>query len=324
LPQHQRVTVVTGASGFVGGALLSALAAEPGVAVRGLYRSDPGTGPSGTSAVAVGDLGDAFELADAVTGVDVVIHAAARTHVLQDREAEPLAAYRKTNVAGTMNLARAAAKAGVRRFVYLSSIKVNGERTPIDRPLTEASPPSPEDAYGITKWEAEQALRELSKDTGLEVVVIRPPLVHGAGAKGNLDRLMRLVDRGVPLPLASVRNRRSMIGLDNLVSAIMAAAEHPAAAGKTFLVSDGDELSTPGLIRAIASGLNKSPRLWPCPPGLLAAAGSMLGRRDEVDRLTGSLVVDSSSIRNVLGWEPQTSAVEGVRAMAQAFRGANP
>jgi nucleoside-diphosphate-sugar epimerase len=275
-------------------------------------------GGSGSSGLVVGDLSETVDFGGALHNVDVVVHTAARTHVLDDRDRDPLAAYRRINLTGTLNIARAAAMAGTGRFVFLSSIKVNGESTPIDRPFTEADPPAPLDAYGLTKWEAEQALQAISAETRMEVTVLRPPLIYGPGVKGNLRRLIRLVERGVPLPLAAVQNKRSMVGLDNLISAILATAVHPGAAGQTFLVSDGTDLSTPDLLRQIASGLDRRAPLWPMPVGLLRQFGSLAGRRAEVDRLVGSLVVDSTRLSRTLSWHPQTSVTEGIRRMVGA------
>jgi nucleoside-diphosphate-sugar epimerase len=308
---------VTGASGFVGQALVGALAANPGYSGRGLYRSAPSAIIDGIQGFTVGDLSETTEFGEALRGVDVVVHTAARTHVLDDREPHPLAAYRRINLTGTLNLARAAVAAGVKRLVFLSSIKVNGESTPIDRPFTEADEPLPLDAYGQTKWEAEQALWTLSAETGLEVVVLRPPLIYGPGVKGNLRRLIRLVERGVPLPLGAVHNRRSMIALDNLVSALLVASTHLAAAGETFLVSDQHDLSTVDLLQQISAGLGRRSALWPVPVGLLRQLGTLAGRQAEFNRLTGSLQVDSSKLSEQLGWRPGVSVAESIRRMVE-------
>ena len=309
---------MTGASGFVGRALLARLASDPLFDGRGLYRTSGSVADNGVPAIVVGDLSESPDFDAALRGVDVVIHTAARTHVVDEREHDPLAAYRKINVTGTLNIAKAAAVAGARRFVFLSSVKVNGESTPINRPFTEADPPAPLDFYGQSKWEAEQALWKLSAETGMEVVVLRPTLIYGQGVKGNLRRLIRLVERGLPLPLGAVANRRSMIGLDNLVSAILATATHPAAADRTFLVSDQDDLSTPDLLRAIATGLARPLALWPVPVSVLTAVGNLLGWRAEVDRLANSLLVDSTLLSTTLSWRPETSVTEGIRRMLRA------
>lgn len=318
MPNFRTVIAVTGAGGFVGRALLRAIATAPDHEARGLYRSTPQAVNPAVDARLVGDLATAMDLGRALAGVRTVIHAAARTHVLDETAADPLGAYRATNVEGTRRVAAAAVAAGVRRLVYVSSVKVNGEHTPIDRPFTAADAPAPEDAYGQTKWEAEQLLRTYSGQNGLEVVILRPPLIYGPGVKANLARLMRLVERGVPLPLGSVHNKRSMIGLDNLVAAILVAAAHRRAAGGTFLVSDQRDLSTPELIRLIGAAMRRGPRLWPFPVPLLTAAAAVAGRGDEVSRLTGSLVVDSSAFTEATGWTPQIPVEDEIARMVAA------
>jgi nucleoside-diphosphate-sugar epimerase len=230
---------------------------------------------------------------------------------MRDESPDTLAEYRNVNVASTEKLARDAAAQGVRRLVFLSSIKVNGENTR-DRPFTEGDAPNPEDAYGISKLEAEQLLWKISAETGLEVVVLRAPLVYGPGVKGNFLRLMNLVARNRPLPLASVRNKRSLVFLGNLVDALIVAMRSPAAAGHVYLVSDGEDLSTPELIRGIAKALDVPPRLLPFPTSLLRACGVMLGKKGESARLTDSLQIDSSKIRRDLGWRPSYSVEQGL------------
>ncbi|MEO6012491.1 MAG: NAD-dependent epimerase/dehydratase family protein, partial [Devosia sp.] len=284
-------------------ALVAQLSANPKIACRACYRTLPAQLPEGAMSFAVGEI-ESADWSGALHGAEIVVHTVARTHVLNDSEADPLAAYRRVNVAGTTRLAEAAANAGVKRLIYLSSIKVNGESTPIDRPFTEADTPNPTDSYGITKWEAEQALWRVCATTGLEGVVLRPPLIHGPGVKGNLRQLKRLIELGIPLPLANAPNKRSLLSLDNLTSAIAACLTHPAAAGRTFLLSDGEDLSTPELIEEMARAMGRSARLWPFPPALLKAAASIAGRSAVADRLLGSLRVDSGAIREALGWSP--------------------
>jgi len=223
------------------------------------------------------------------------------------------------NVKATERLARMAAASGVKRFIFMSSIKVNGERT-FDRSFTDADSPRPEDAYGISKWEAEQALARIAKETGLELVVLRAPLVYGPGVKGNFLRLMRLIARGAPLPFASVANRRSLVYVGNLVDAISACIEVPAAAGNTYLVSDGEDVSTPELIRALAAALGVPLRLFPLPPAVLKISGALVGKRGAIDRLTQSLQVDSSRIRAGLGWRPRFTLTEGIEQTARWYR----
>jgi nucleoside-diphosphate-sugar epimerase len=313
--------LVTGASGFVGQALCSSLLAQGHVvsaAVRSL-----GSIPSadGVNVIAVGDLGAQTDWLAALAGVDCIIHCAARAHVMHETEADALAAYRAANVAGTQRLAEQAAALGVRRLVFLSSIKVNGERTALGAPFLFSDAPAPEDPYGVSKWEAEQALWAVSAQTGLEVVVVRPPLVYGPGVKGNLPRLLRWVARGVPLPLGAVHNQRSLVGLSNLVDLLLRCARHPAAAGQTFLASDGHDLSTPQLIRLMAEGMNRSARLLPVPVALLKAGGSLLGKRGEIERLVGSLQVDAGHTQAQLGWTPPVSVEDGVQEMARWYGG---
>lgn len=313
------LALITGATGFIGSALCRALIRRGyrvRAAVRDVERMMRAGDPS-PEAVGIGDIGPATDWQRACADVECVVHLAARTHVPQETAGDALSAYRRVNVGGTSALARAAGRAGVRRFVFVSSVKVNGESTP-ERPFTENDPPHPEDAYGISKWEAEQALSEIAAGSGMQAVILRPPLVYGPGARGNLLALMKAVARGVPLPFASIDNRRSLLCLDNLVDAILAAIESPAAPGKTYLVSD-EEVSTPDLVRALASALRVPARLFPCPPALLRGAASVLGRSAMIEKLVNSLRIDSSRIRRELGWSPQTSLAEGLAQMARWY-----
>jgi nucleoside-diphosphate-sugar epimerase len=289
-----------------------------GFAVRGAVRSlHSSFSVSGIEPVAVGNLDAATDWSSALAGVDCVIHCAARAHIMHETEADAFAAYRSVNVDGSRRLAEQAAAAAVRRLVYLSSIKVNGERTALGAPFLFSDASAPEDTYSVSKWEAEQALWAVAASTGLEVVVVRAPLVYGLGAKGNLARLLKLVRCGVPLPLGAAPNQRSLIGLDNLVDLLIRCVDHPAAAGQTFLVSDGEDLSTPDLLRHMAAAMGRSARLFPVPVSLLRLAGSALGKRAEIDRLVGSLQIDCSHTRQVLGWAPPVSVQEGIRRMVQ-------
>ncbi|CAN0591406.1 unnamed protein product, partial [Ectocarpus sp. 12 AP-2014] len=241
-----------------------------------------------------------------------IVHCAARAHIMQDEVADPLAEYRKVNLEGTLNLARHAAEAGVKRFVFISSIKVNGEQTPLDRPFTEDDTPAPEDPYGVSKFEAERELQQLAADSALELVIIRPPLVYGSGVKGNFASMVQLIKKGLPMPLGAVHNKRSLVGLDNLVDLIVKCIDHPAAANEVFLAGDGNDLSTTDLLRGVARAMGKPARLIPVPAALLMFAASVLGKKTMAQRLLGSLQVDISKARQVLGWQPPVTVEEGL------------
>jgi nucleoside-diphosphate-sugar epimerase len=309
---HDNLVLVTGAGGFIGGALCESLAAG-GYRVRRAARLAQ---PGGQDAIAVGDIGPATDWRAALEDVRCVVHLAARTHVLRETAADPLAEYRRANVAATARLAEQARAAGVRRLVFMSSIKVNGDST--QRPFTEADGPRPEDAYGASKWEAEQALASIAGGA-MELVVLRPPLVYGPRVAGNFRRLLDAVARGVPLPLASVVNRRSLVYVGNLADAVLATLDAPLAAGKTYLVSDGEDVSTPDLVRAVARALGVGARLFPCPVGVLRLAAALTGRRGAAARLTGSLQVDSSAIRRELGWRPSFTLAQGLAGTARWY-----
>jgi nucleoside-diphosphate-sugar epimerase len=273
---------------------------------------------AGFSDLAVGDIGPGTDWRAALEGVGCVVHLAARTHVLRETAPDPLAEYRRVNVAGTERLARTAAACGVRRLVFLSSVKVSGERTEA-RAYTEDDAPRPEDAYGVSKWEAEQALAGIAAETGLEVVVLRPPLVYGPGVKGNFLRLLNLVARGVPLPLGAVDNRRSFVYAGNLAGAVIQALDAPQAAGRTYLVSDGEDVSTPELVRGLAAALGVQPRLLSFPLLPLKLAAAIAGRGAEFARLTGSLQVDGSRITRELDWRPSFTLAHGLEQTARWY-----
>ena len=307
-----RNALITGVTGFVGSALVHRLRAD-GVGVRGAVRREVASSGS-FEPVMVGAVDRATEWANALTGVDAVVHLAARVHVMDEPEADPLVAFRRVNVEGTLRLARQAAETGVRRFVFVSSVKVNGEETPVGQPFRETDQPGPGDPYGVSKREAEDGLLALSAETGLEVVIIRPPLVYGPGVGANFGSLLRWVHKGVPLPLGAVtQNLRSLVALDNLVDLIVTCLEHPAAAGETFLVADGDDVSTAGLLRKVGNALGRPARLVPMPVWMLRAGATALGKREMARRLLGSLQVDASKAREVLGWVPPVSLDEGLR-----------
>jgi UDP-glucose 4-epimerase len=305
--------LITGANGFVGRALCAELV-QRGHSVRGALRQIGGRSAlvEGIDPVLIGTINAATDWKAALAGCAVVVHLAARVHVMHDKASDPLAEFREVNTEGTLNLARQAAQRGVKRFVFISTIKVNGEGR--EEPYRETDAPAPEDAYAISKWEAEQGLHRIAQETGLEVVILRPPLVYGPGVKANFQRLMNTVRRGWPLPLGAIRNRRSLLYLGNFVDAIRLCVEHPAAAGQTFLLDDGEAVSTPELIRRLAHAMGRPARLPAVPVGVLELAGALLGKRAAVSRLTGSLHVDSSAIRSQLDWVPPFSMEAGLAA----------
>jgi nucleoside-diphosphate-sugar epimerase len=264
------------------------------------------------------DLASSRDLDRALQGANAVVHLAARVHVMRDAARDPMAEYRRINTDATVRLAEAAARQGVERFVFLSSIKVNGERT-IGRPFREEDAPSPVDPYGLSKWEAEQELGRIAAQTGLQLAVLRPPLVYGPGVKGNFLRLLRLVRAGVPLPLASVANARSMIYVGNLASAVERALRTESSALGTFLVSDDADLSTPQLVRSIGAALGRPARLFPLSPRLLATLGRALGKGDEVARMIESLRVDCSGIKQRLQWSIPFTVEHGLKETADWF-----
>lgn len=316
--------LITGANGFVGSALCRRLR-DAGTRVRGGVRDRSnipmggGSEGEGFDWVVLHDQSSEEEEDQALHGVQAVIHLAARVHIMEDRAADPLHEFRRVNRDWTERLARAAARQGVRRFVFLSSIKVNGEESPV--PFTEQDAPNPQDPYGISKWEAEQALAAVSSETGLEMVVVRSPLVYGPGVGGNFLQLLNVLRRGIPLPLALVENRRSLIFLGNLVDALMHCAQDTRAAGRTYLLSDGEDLSTPELIRRIAKTLGVRARLWNFPLPLLRLIGQVLGKSMVIDRLLGSLQIDSSRIRRELDWHPPYPVDHGLAETAAWFSG---
>lgn len=308
---------VTGATGFIGQAVCARLV-KLGHRVKAAVR-DPGRAgalPAMTERVTVPDLSGGTDWGNALDGSTGVIHLVSPAGLPGANEQQQLEHFRSVNVEGSARLARAAAVAGVRRFVYMSTLKVNGETSPAAG-FTENDVPKPQEPYAISKWEAEQRLKEVASETGLELVVLRPPIVYGSGARGNFLALMRAVARGIPLPLASVRNRRSLLYVGNLVDAIVKVVDAPQAAGRTYLVSDGEDVSTPDLVREIARALGVRPRLLPCPIALLRLGAAALGRADDAARLLGSLQVDSSKIRRELGWNPRFSLDEGLEETAR-------
>jgi len=307
--------LVTGAKGFVGLPLSTALV-DLGYQVRGTVR-DAFQANDSQETLAVGDINGDTVWTEALVDVSVVIHLAARVHVMNETVVDALSAYRKVNVEGTLNLAQQAVQAGVKRFIFISSIKVNGECTLSDCPFNANDLPAPVDAYGVSKREAEDALRLLGTETGMEIVIIRPPLVYGSGVKANFAALMHAVQQGWPLPLGAVYNQRSLVALDNLVDFIITCIFHPQAANETFLVSDGQDLSTSELVRGMAQAVGVSARLLPVPVWALQAGATLLGKGDAIQRLCGNLQIDISKTRTLLGWVPPVSVADALKAMAR-------
>jgi nucleoside-diphosphate-sugar epimerase len=311
------LTLITGTTGFVGSGVIARLAAH-GVGTLACVRGDLVAMPEGVRVVPLGELTAITDWRKVLAGVKNVVHFAARVHVMHDTEADPLTAFRTVNVDGTLNLARQAAAIGVKRFVFISSVKVNGEYTQLRQAFTEADLANPQDAYGQSKHEADQGLRQLSADTGMEVVIIRPPLVYGPGIKANFAALMRAVQRGWPLSLGAVPNQRSLVALDDLVDYIITCMTHPQAANQTFLISEDQDLSTNELVRGMAQAAGVPARLLPVPVWVLQAGASLLGQEDAVQRLCGNLQIDMSKARSVLGWAERVSVHEVLRrAMAK-------
>lgn len=306
-------TLITGATGFVGSALTARLQSEdlhPLGTCRGTSLSE--------RCVSAPPLEAGGDWSDLLKGIGTVVHTAARVHVMRDTSSNPLNAFRDVNVTGSLNLAREAASAGVRRFVFISSVKVNGDETRHGRPFAAGDDPAPEDAYGISKAEAEAGLKAISGQTGMEYVIIRPPLVYGPGVKGNFAAMIRALARDLPLPFGAVTdNRRSLVGLDNLVDLIVTCIDHPAAANQTFLVSDGEDLSTADLLKRLGATMGKRARLLDIPPALLGTAAAMIGKRAVAQRLLGNLQVDISHTRSTLDWRPPISVDEGLRRTVQ-------
>lgn len=305
--------LVTGASGFVGTALLSVLR-QGGHCFRPVYRRGNASGID--AGVVVPSIGSTTAWGSHLGNVSSIVHLAARAHVMKDVASDPLAEFREINVAGTLNLARQAALHGVKRFIYISSIKVNGEQTAAGHPFTASDTPNPSGPYGISKFEAEDGLRQIAEQTGMEAVIIRPVLVYGPGVKGNFLSMMRWLRNGIPLPLGAIHNARSLVALDNLIDLIVSCLRHPAAANQTFLVSDGEDLSTTELLKRTAAAMGINVRLIPVPAPIIQAGITLLGDRDIARRLCGSLQVDIGKTRELLNWTPPVAIDEGLRRAA--------
>ncbi len=312
--------LITGVSGFVGGALACRLLDEGNYRVRGAARRILSNAPAGLELCQSPELEAEADWSELLQDVEVVVHAAARVHMMNDQAADPLSEFRRANTEGTLRIARQAVEAGVRRFVFISSIKVNGEESPADRPYSADDVVAPVDPYGVSKHEAEQALLALARETGLEVVIIRPVLVYGPGVKANFQSMMRWLDRRLPLPLGAIHNSRSLVSLDNLVDLIVTCLQHSAAAGQVFLVSDGSPLSTTQLLRRMGLALGKPARLLPIPAVWLQLIARLLGRPAIAQRLCGSLCVDIEKTRRLLGWEPPVTVDEAMSRTARYFQ----
>ncbi|MGI9344231.1 MAG: NAD-dependent epimerase/dehydratase family protein [Gammaproteobacteria bacterium] len=313
--------LVTGSTGFIGDALLAHLDADVKFDAVGSTRSELDSATAEPKRITVGELGVDTDWRLALDRVDTVVHAAARVHVMGDTGADALATYRNVNVTGTLRLAEQARAAGVSRFVFLSSVKVNGESTEPGKPFTGADAPAPVDSYGISKWEAERALAEFCGAAGMELVTIRPTLVYGPGVRANFEILLRFLQRGVPLPLAGVRNQRSMIGIRNLVSLIETCIVSEAAPERVFMAADGEDLSTPELLRRAARAMDCKARLFFAPQGLIRLGARFAGRERYARRLLDSLQVDIGTARSALGWAPPFTVDDELRRTADRYLG---
>lgn len=311
--------LVTGGSGFLGRALIERLVQLPDCSVVAPVRATSAVLPAGVRQLPLTSLNGTNVWSEALTDVDVVVHAAARVHVMKEVASDPLGAFREVNTEATLNLARQAAASGTKRFIFISSIKVNGEGAEPGTVYSADDVPAPIDPYGISKLEAEQGLKELAADTGMEVVIIRPVLVYGPGVKANFLSMMRWLYRGVPLPFGAVHNHRSLVAIDNLVDFIVTCSDHPAAANQVFLVSDGEDVSTTQLLRKLAGALGKPAILLPIPAWLMSGAAALLGQRALSDRILGSLQVDISKNRQLLGWTPPVTLDKALSLTAQHF-----
>jgi nucleoside-diphosphate-sugar epimerase len=313
--------LLTGATGFIGFTLAQALL-QQGYSLKAAVRHTSTNLPSTIQQIAISNLLPDTDWKTACVEVNTVIHLAARAHILNDTATDPLAAFRETNTAGTLNLARQAADAGVRRFIFISSIGVNGNQT-FGKPFTAADTPNPAEPYAISKHEAEIGLHQIAFETGMEVVIIRPPLVYGANAPGNFGRLIHTLARGIPLPLGSIHNHRSLVALPNLIDLITTCIDHPAAANQTFLVSDGEDLSTTQLLTRLGQALDKPARLLPLPQKLLETTLNILGKQAIAQRLCGNLQIDMTHTCQTLNWIPPVSVDEALHQTAKAYLQAN-
>ncbi|MEA9568012.1 SDR family oxidoreductase [Polynucleobacter sp. AP-Nickl1-40-C4] len=310
--------LITGSTGFVGNALSTSLARY--IPVRISVRDASKAQQLDNLDVAEASMSPNQDWKSALAGISVVVHCAARVHVMKDSVIDPLFEFRQVNLSGTLNLARQASIAGVQRFIFISSIKVSGESTDLNHPFSADQPPAPSDPYGISKYDAEIGLRALSRETGMEVVIIRAPLIYGPGVKANFLTMMKWLRRGIPLPLGGVtKNRRSFVFIENFISMIVTCINHPAAANQVFMVSDDEDMSTSELLRRMALALGRPTRLIFVPVNLLAYGAKLIGRHDIFQRLCGSLQVDIKKTKDLLGWSPPVSVDEGLRRTAVHF-----
>jgi nucleoside-diphosphate-sugar epimerase len=309
--------LVTGASGFVGRALCAEMVTR-GMIVRGITRS-PCELSEGVERIVAGNFSNNIDRQNVLTDSSIVIHLAARVHVTDEVAGDPLSKFRQVNVQETLSLARQAAVAGTRRFLFISSIKVNGEATQLGHPFLADDEVAPSGAYGISKMEAEEGLLALSAETGMEVVIIRPPLVYGAGVKANFAAMMRWLQRGVPLPLGAIHNQRSLVALDNLIDLIITCVEHPAAAGQIFLVSDGEDVSTTELLNRMGQAMGHPARLIRAPATVLRLTAAIVGQQDVIHRLCNSLQIDMGKTRCMLGWDPPLTLDQGLKIAAKGM-----
>lgn len=307
--------LVTGAAGFVGGFLCNYLT-DKGFKVRAAVRC---SNLDSVETFSVGDIDGNTDWTKVLEGCDYVVHLAARVHVMSEKSGNPIELYRSTNTEGTRNLSSQAASAGVKRFIYLSSIKVNGEETRT-RPFAADDVPNPEDPYAVSKFEAENGLSDICEQSEMEYVIIRPPLVYGSGVKANFLSLIKLINRGIPLPLAAINNRRSLLALGNLLDFILLTLVHKKAGGQVFLISDGEDISTPVLIRKIGCCLGKRPLLFSVPLSLIRIIAAVFGKSSVIDRLAGSLQIDISKAQNLLGWQPPLSQDMALQETVDWFR----
>ncbi|POA55737.1 MULTISPECIES: UDP-glucose 4-epimerase family protein [unclassified Pseudomonas] len=311
--------LLTGASGFLGRSIIDQFSRSTDFQLAAVFRQPPVELPGTVALCQVTEIIGTTDWNSFLPGCSVVIHAAARVHVMNETSSDPLTEFRRVNVEGTLNLARQAASAGVRRFIFISSIKVNGEGTATAAPYFADAQPMPLDHYGISKMEAEQGLLKIAEQTGLEVVIIRPPLVYGPGVKANFLAMMRWLQKGVPLPFGAIGNKRSLVALGNLVDLIRVCIEHPAAANQIFLVSDGEDLSTTELLRRMARALKVPVRLIPVPVWILSGGAALLGKKSLSHRLCGSLQVDISKTQKLLGWTPPITVDSALNETAKYF-----